>query len=302
MPSRKQRVQLMEFETTNAAPATRNPRSVRSLLIIVGLGFLAGLVAMGWGLSRWDTARNWLLGEPKPAPQAVVTYAPPVNAPIAGQGAADAAGRLAAIEARMAKVEAAGTVASGSGGSVRAEGLLVSFAARRAIDRGIGLGYVEGLLTQRFGSTQPRAVATIIAASRNPATLDQLKAGLDAIAPDLVGGGPDEGWWTSFKRGVAGMFVVRQAGVASPDPNARVARARDLVETGRVDLALAEISRLPNQDKAAKWIAAARRHVEAHRALDLLEAAAITAGEAPSAGPDPEVRTETVKEPTSTTL
>lgn len=291
----------MEFETNNAAPAPRNPRSVRSLLIIVGLGFVAGLVAMGWGLSRWDAGRNWLFGSPK-APQTVVTYQPPANAPVASQGATDTAARLAAIEARMAKVEAAGTVGTGGGGSARAEGLLVSFAARRALDRGIGLGYVEGLLTQRFGATQPRAVATIIAASRNPATLDQLKAGLDAVAPQLVGGGPEEDWWASVKRGVSGMFVVRQAGVASPDPNARVARARDLVETGRVDLALAEISRLPNRDKAAAWIAAARRHVEAHRALDLLEAAAITAGERPTAIPPAEPRREAAEVAPETTL
>ena len=50
--------------------------------------------------------------------------------------------------------------AEGSAG--RADALLVAFAARRAIDRGVALGYLETLLVDRFGSRHPRAVATIV--------------------------------------------------------------------------------------------------------------------------------------------
>lgn len=174
----------------------------------------------------------------------------------------------------MARIEAAGAEA-GSGNPDRAEALLVSFAARRAIDRGIGLGYVEGLLTQRFGTSQPRAVASIIASARQPVTLEKLRATLDVIAPALAGNGPDEDWWTQFKHGLSGVFVVRQAGTMPVDPQSRIDRASRMVDEGRVDLALAEIARLPNRSKAQDWIAMARRYVEAHRALDLLEAAAI---------------------------
>ena len=138
---------------------------------------------------------------------------------------------------------------------------------------------------QRFAATQPRAVATIIAAARQPVTLEQLRAGLDAVAPELVAGGPDEGWWAGLKRGFSGVFVVREASSASPDPNARIARARLAIENGQVDLALAEVARLPNRDKATAWIAMARRYVESHRALDLLEAAAITSAEREPAEP-----------------
>ena len=55
--------------------------------------------------------------------------------------------------------------AAGSAG--RADALLVAFAARRAIDRGVALGYLETLLVERFGPTHQRAVATIVTASRD---------------------------------------------------------------------------------------------------------------------------------------
>ena len=269
----------MNDVTGTTLPPPRKGRSLRGLLLMIGLPFVAGILFMGWGLSRWETARSWLFGAPEPKTLPAISYAPqPSVAPVQAPAALppDIAMRMADLESRLAHVEASsGSVGAGESG--RAEGLLVSFAARRAIDRGLGLGYVEGLLTQRFGATQPRAVATVIAAAKQPATLEQLKAGLEAVAPELKGGGPDEGWWDGFRRGLSGLFVVREKGAVSPDPEARIARASHLVEIGRVDLALAEIARLPNRDRAAGWMTMARRYVEAHRALDLLEAAAITA-------------------------
>lgn len=269
----------MVFETSAASQPPRKPRSLRSLMLILGVAFLTGIAAMGWGLSRWDGARHWLFGpaderSPNLAYKAPATTAP---VPVPVVTTLDLASRMAAVEARMARLETAGN--SGGTGSTRAEALLVTFAARRAIDRGLGLGYVEGLLTQRFGATQPRAVGTIIAAARQPATLDQLRAGLDAVGPELARGAPDHGWWAGVKQGISGVFVVRKSGTASPDPAARTQRAVQLVDSGRVDLALIEVARLPNRDRAAAWIIMARRYVEAHRALDLLEAAAITSAD-----------------------
>jgi hypothetical protein len=45
------------------------------------------------------------------------------------------------------------------------------------------------------------------------------------------------------------------------------------------------VARLPNRDLAADWMAKAKRHVEAYRALDLLEAAAIIGPSEPVAPP-----------------
>ncbi|WP_219894134.1 hypothetical protein [Aquisediminimonas profunda] len=273
----------MEYDVRAGALGQQKARSFRSLLILFIIAFLAGIAAMGWGLSRWEAARLWLFGTPVerkapglaslPGSRTLPLPAPTVSTP-------DLTARMAEVEARMARIEAAGTAAS-SGSSARAEALLVSFAARRAIDRGIGLGYVEGLLTQRFGGTQPRAVASIIAAARQPVTLEQLQSGLAAVAPALTDSGPDEDWWTEFKHGLGSVFVVRQAGTAPADPQSRIERASQMIEEGRVDLALAEVARLPNRDKAAQWMTMARRYVESHRALDLLEAAAITSEQRP---------------------
>jgi len=280
----------MEYNVRAGAPGQQRSRSFRSLLILFIIAFLAGIAAMGWGLTRWDAARLWLLGaseEHKAPGLANLPESKTLSLPAPTVAAPDLSARMADVEARMARVEAAG-VASGSGSSARAEALLVSFAARRAIDRGIGLGYVEALLTQRFGATQPRAVASIIAAARQPVTLEQLQSGLSAAAPALTDSGPDEDWWSEFKHELGSMFVVRQAGTAPVDPQSRVDRASQLIEEGRVDLALAEVARLPNRDKASQWMTMARRYVEAHRALDLLEAAAITSEQKPQAPLPPE--------------
>jgi hypothetical protein len=78
--------------------------------------------------------------------------------------------------------------------------MLVAFAARRAIDRGVALGYLEPLLVQRFGRQNQASVATIVTASRDPVALDQLIADYRALGPELRSGGAEEGWWDGFRR------------------------------------------------------------------------------------------------------
>mgnify|MGYP006145790193 CR=1 FL=1 len=53
------------------------------------------------------------------------------------------------IENRLTRVESTAQRVEGSAG--RADALLVAFAARRAVDRGVALGYLEPLLLDRFG-------------------------------------------------------------------------------------------------------------------------------------------------------
>jgi hypothetical protein len=258
--------------------APRANRSWRMLLLVACFGLLAGLGIAGWGLSKSPQAQRWLFGSSAAKPAPAISYTPalvPPQAPIVTTPNAvvtDVAARMAQLEARVAKVESA---AVGSHDSARAESLLIAFAARRALDRGMALGYVEGQLTQYFGQSQPRAVAMIIEAARQPVTLEGLKAGLDAVAPKLSGASDEEGIWESIKRGFSGLIIVRDASTPSPQPVDRIARAQDMIAGGRVDQALAEIARLPNRAQAVGWMTGARRHIEAYRALDLLEAAAI---------------------------
>ena len=152
---------------------------------------------------------------------------------------------------------------------------LVAFASRRAVDRGVQLGYLETLLAERFGGQNPVAVATIITSSRTPVTLDQLTNDYGALEGELRRGAPDEGLWQGFKRELGSIVAVRRANAPSPKPEARYDRALARLEQGQVDVALAETMRLPGAARAGPWIARARRYVAAHRALDEVESSAL---------------------------
>lgn len=268
-------------------------------MIVALVAFILGAALVTWALTRWEPARRLIL------PSAAVTStsptlqtaptAPPVAtltstpaAPFTPEAASVTESRVAGLEARLAQIDAQASNASSN--AARAEGLPIAFAARRAVDRGVGLGYLEGQLRDRFADTQPRAVAAIIAAAQAPVTLDALRQQLDVLTPNLAGGGPDESWSAAAQRTFGSLFIVRKATSPSPVADDRVARARLAVDGGQVDDALAEIARLPSRAVATDWMASARRYIEARRALDILEAAALTAPRAippssPTAGP-----------------
>ncbi|MFT3977768.1 MAG: hypothetical protein QM688_11725, partial [Sphingomonas bacterium] len=155
----------------------------------------------------------------------------------------------------------------------RAEATLVAFATRRAIDRGLPLGYLEVQLRERFGAHAPASVATIIQAARQPVTVAALRQALDTNADVLVNG--DDGWLEGVRRQLGNLIVLHDASTPSQLPGERLARARRLLEAGQVPAALAEVSRLPGAAASGNWAGAARRYVAAHRALDNLEAVAL---------------------------
>jgi hypothetical protein len=259
----------------------------RRTLLTVLIAFLAGGIAAGWGAWRmgWIAFDSW----GRPVPPAKVS-APPIRplmiTPPAPSGDVTLlAERLGRIEARVETIDNRTRAASGNAG--RAEGLLVAMAARRALDRGVALGVIEALLRDRFGSSQPQAVATIVTAAREPVTLDQLQDGLARIAPQLAGGGGNESWWQSTRRALGSLFVVRRADTPSQLPEDRVRRAQAQLEIGHVDGALVEIARLADHRIADPWIAQARRYVAARRALDTIETSALLESPGTAAGPPP---------------
>ena len=244
------------------------------LLVFVGAGLAV------WGLSRWDTGARFLGVAPEPPPAMALQPmrgTPP--AVVATDAAADpaTADRVAELEARLRNVENATQRNAGSVG--RADALLVAFASRRAIDRGVQLGYLETVLAERFGAQHPVAVATIITASRTPTTLDDLTNEYAGLESELRRGAPDEGLWQGLKREMGSIVAVRRASAPSPKPEARYDRAMVRLEMGQVDVALAETMRLPGASRAGPWIIKARRYVAAHRALDEVESSALLAGE-----------------------
>jgi hypothetical protein len=155
---------------------------------------------------------------------------------------------------------------------------VVAFAARRAIDRGVALGYLETLLVDRFGTRHPRAVATIVTASRGPVRLDELTAEYEKLGSELRAGGPQYSWWSNFQRELGSLVDIHRADVPSVKPDARYRRALSRLEAGDVDAAVAETMRLPGASRADAWVAKARRYVAAHRALDEVESSALMAG------------------------
>ena len=278
------------------------PRGGRMGVVITGIvvAFIAGVVLMGYAMKHvsWFGAKTTASapahgGTAASAQSDTVEDAPgfmpsaPLNANgepqqssattmvdmtlLATREAALAA-QLPSLEARTADVSADANAARGQ--AARAEGLLIAFAARRALDRGLGLGYIEEQLRTRFGGIEPRAVITIIQTSRNPVTLEDLRQGLDARAPE-ISTVRTENWWDSFRRELSNLVVLRKTGTPSPLPSDRLARAKRLLEGGQVEAALAEVERLPGAGDAGNWMAAANRYVDARHALDLIENAAI---------------------------
>jgi len=258
--------------------------SFRAIAIGAFLLLLIGIAGGGWAVNRWLTGQNVppakMIGTPATTPALVAGGAakdaggqPLVVAPVDGANALVA--RVAELEQRLSRITL--EAESASGNASRAEGLLVAFAVRRALDRGLSLGYLDAQLRLRFGDDQPNAVKTIIDTSREPVTLEQLRAELDAMAPQLVGrGGDDNGsLWTGLRRELGELFVVRAAGTQSPRASERLDRARRYLAAGQADLAIAEVEAMPGSDVASDWLIAARRYHEARRALDLIETAAI---------------------------
>jgi hypothetical protein len=239
---------------------------------------IVGAAAATWALAHYQPAAKFLGVTPATRPDALMTPKPIVlnpeaAAPVQTQ-AVDA--RVAQLEARLARVENATERAEGFAG--RADALVVAFAARRAIDRGVALGYLEPLLIDRFGALHQSAVATIVTASRDPVRLNDLTAQYEVLGPALRRGGNQESWWTGIRRELGSLVEVHRADQPAMNPDARYNRALQRLSTGDVDQALAETMRLPGAGQAGEWVARARRYVAAHRALDEIESAALLGG------------------------
>jgi hypothetical protein len=270
-----------------AGTVTSRGRPFVRALLILAIGFLAGMIATGYTLTHWDAAARFVKtgdGTQPAVTTPIAVVARPLPAPVppsVGQAQLDR--RIATIESRVAAIDERAQAAVGN--ADRAEGLLVAFAARRALDRGVQLGYIETLLRDRFGGSQPQAVATILSSAHQPVTLDQLQDALDAASPGLVTRSAQESWWQGLRRELGGLVVVRRADTPSTAPRDRLSRAREMLQAGNVEGALAEVSRMPGRASAATWITLARRYISARSALDMIETAALLTPRDPGATP-----------------
>ena len=253
--------------------------------LLIGLVLvIVGAAAATWGLARYQPAARFLGVTQASPPQAALTPKPIVlnpprpeqAAPVTPNDPEDAA-KIATLEQRVARVENSSQRAEGFAG--RADALVVAFAARRAIDRGVALGYLEPLLVDRFGAQHQAAVATIVTASRAPVRLNDLISEYEGLGPELRRGGPQESWWSGFRREIGSVVEVHRSDRPAMNADARYARALQRLSTGDADQALAETMRLPGAPRAGDWTTKARRYIAAHRALDEIESAALLSGQ-----------------------
>lgn len=249
-----------------ASRAVSTGSSFKGFLLAGLLSFAGGAALVGYLV--WNGQID--IGRDVAAPLATPLPAPSAS-PLA-PAALDQ--QIAAMEQRLARLGL--QAAAFDGTSVRAEGLLVAFATRRAVDHGQPLGYLEGQLQTRFGSARPDAVKAVTAAAKSPLTLDMLAAQLDDLGPALLGTPRDESVWRGFTRTMSGLFVIKRDDGSVRPGERRLESARLLLRSGRVNEAIAEIAQMPGNPAAAAWIAAARRYAETQAALDQIEQAALT--------------------------
>jgi len=263
--------------------ATRPTLSWSARLLIALCLVLLGAAVAAWALARYDGAARFLgvaPNQPKVARVQPALAAQPLVARAPAQAAPADLARIATLEARIGTLENATRQVAGS--AVRADALLVAFAARRAVERGVALGYLETLLVDRFGPDHPRAVATIVTAARSPVRLHQLIAEYEQLGPVLRAAGPEEDWWAGFQRELGSLVEIRRADRPSIKPDARYIRALARLSAGEVDTALAETMRLPGAAQAEAWTRRARFYVAARRALDEIESSALLAADSPA--------------------
>ncbi len=277
--------------TIHPATAQARPRSPwRLTAIALTLALILGAVAGGWVVLY--------LFSDKAEPTAAIAPAPPTSdttkveslattaAPAPSVAVLDpvetavrvdptsVAARIGLLEERLTRLTLAANSASGN--AAKAEAILVAFAARRALDRGLPLGPMEAQLRLRFSETQPIAVSSILDAASHPVTEEELLEQLRALRPTLMADS-SASWLSRLGNGVSSLIVIRSADVPSTAPNLRFERAERAMAAGRADEAINEIIAMPGHADplTQQWLIRARRYNDARRALDLIETAAI---------------------------
>ena len=272
---------MKEFTST-----TRRGPSVRSVLVAVAASFLLGGAIAGYAVYKYRDSTTPELAPPparvaaqadtplEPAPTPSATASQAAERAVARvaeqQGGIDQ--RLAAAEQRLSRLDLQAQAAAGN--AARAEGLLIAFATRRALEKGAELGFLADQLRLRFGDALPNAVDTLTRASRNPVTLDALIARLEGLAPRLAQPSEKTGF-ARVQEELSQLFVIRSESAPSPQPERRLERARLFLESGRTEAAIAEVRNLPGAADAQGWIRDAERYAATQQALDLIETAAV---------------------------
>lgn len=258
---------MSDFQTTTAA--SRGGMKFKHIMLLLLVAFAVG------GVATWWLARTYGVLTPPAAPDAteansaiaqppsgnVAPVLPPANdSPVSNEG-------------QVAPVYVTDSAISSD--AVRGEGLLLTYAVRRALDDGAPLGYLAEQLRLRFGASQPQAVATVVSAAQAPVTISMLQTELNGLGPVLISGNREATVWATIQRELSQLFVLRRDGANAIAPSQRLVRAQVFVEAGILPQAMQEVAALPGASSAQSWMVRAKRFGEARKALDRLEQMAL---------------------------
>lgn len=276
----------------------------RTIAILAFIAFICGSIAAGWAITKYDlfqpvgsgpgsqndqniaanpngTAANEVaIGNNSANPQPLLSANRQNNGisgdlagqkQIGNQAGPNQAGPNQSINNQLPLPHAQGQQRNIN----RTESILVAFAARRAIDRGAPLGYIEEELRRKFAQTNANDVAAIIMAGEKPVRLSVLQNQLDTATEILMTADSDASAWDKIKKEMRELFVIRKAGIEELQPNRQLARIKSALADRDVQTAIIEMKQMPGASKAQKWIDLANRYVRVQNALDAIEKTAI---------------------------
>ncbi len=264
--------------------------SLKTVLALFLVAFIGGIALAGWLISKYDLlgnkpASNQLAqlsplntngqaAQNRTVSGAVTPAARAINDSAAAAALAndDMSQRVQDMELRLSRIFVQAEQASGN--AARAEGLLIAFAVRRALDQGRSLGYLEAQLQQRFGLSHPAEVKVIREFTRDPLTRDMLETELDDFSSHSFAD-KHNSFWASLGEEFSNLFTIRRSGSSPTDSESRLKRAQKYAASGNIAATIAEVEKLSRSDKIDSWLVKARRYAAAQSALDRLERAAL---------------------------
>lgn len=264
----------------------------RTIIILLLIAFVGGTVAAGWTITKYDlfqtgndnvaivvdrdtiakvneteTASALPRNQSSESSQNIESQNDIINDKLINE-------RVDSLDDRLSRINVQAQQASGN--ADRTESMLIAFSARRAIDSGSALGYVENELRLKFENSNPDDVRAIIDAGNNPVRLATLQNQLDIATEILLSPSSDASTWDIIKKELGELFIIRKAGSQPPQADRRLARIKTALANRDVKTAILEMEQMPGADNARDWIALAKRYLRVQQALDAVEKTAIS--------------------------
>lgn len=267
------------------------PWVLLSLLLAFTLGLIANPFFEREVRSRLPAALQGTVA-PDPRLDALATRIARLEGRAAPTPARDLDERLARLEqAVRAGEQSAGALANSNSQVdaseiMEARALFVLLGVRRAVAYGQPLGPYDGPFTALFGARDAASVRAVRDLTARPVTRASLRARLQAATADASPSSAPAGMWQRIRTRLGSLVEVRRsaaaqgasaAGSVQPSMGADAAAAAEMaLATGRLDLAIAAVARVPATTASRTWIADAQRLAAGEAALTRLEALALS--------------------------